>query len=201
MCTIKLFFLKNLPIELARTEFAHPTLEICRRCVRGGPALALLGYGSFPWSAGVHSLCILLLRSALCQDEKLVIDSGEPPGLSGSAGSPAASLDLALSKQPAWLHDIFGTDRNGISMARYLIRRVNPERKRPGPVVLFINPQRLPFKNIEIFYGDEKSCSSVTRQILSYLENSWCTRAQRKAPHQVVKACRHLRTMRAFGAR
>ena len=62
----------------------------------------------------------------------------------------ASTLDYALSKQPAWLHDIFGTRENGTAEARYLFQRTNPERKRPGPVVVSVSGQAIPPKEVRI---------------------------------------------------
>src|SRR4051794_20276973 len=50
--------------------------------------------GSFAWTAAVQSMCLLLVRSA-----KSVFDPHSPPvELSGGKGSPATSLDNAISK-------------------------------------------------------------------------------------------------------
>jgi hypothetical protein len=70
--------------------------------------------------------------------------------LAGARGSSIASLDYAISKQPCWLTDMFGTDSFGISLVRRLILRTNPERKRPGPVFLSLNTRYLDPSMIEV---------------------------------------------------
>lgn len=67
----------------------------------------------------------------------------------------AASLDLAISKQPTWLKDMFGCDQDGLTLARRMILRTNPERKRPGPVSLGLNSNYLDAKNIAIIIDDK----------------------------------------------
>jgi hypothetical protein len=39
-----------------------------------------------------------------------------------------------------WLRDMFGVSAQGILVSKLLFRRINPDRKRPVPVVIFIPP-------------------------------------------------------------
>lgn len=86
---------------LQRTVFCHESLpEVCR-AVRGKSEGAYPGHGSFQASAAVQAMTILMLRSAAAaqrggEDAPVAI-------LAGQGGSPVASLDYALSKQPRWL--------------------------------------------------------------------------------------------------
>ena len=123
--------------SLLETNFWHPAWTGPRTAIRGcqGPA----GIGTFQWTRAVRAMSQLLVKQALtgCRRGR----GGESPMpalLSGYAGSLAASLDYALSKQPQWLHDMFGTTSRGDSVARLIFRRMNPERKRPGPVQVFV---------------------------------------------------------------
>lgn|GEM_PF-2351760 len=96
---------------------------------------------SFTWSPGVRGLVALLLSQSCSPDEAV---------LSGYAGSLAAALDSALSKQPEWLFDMFGVEHSGTAVARRLILRENPERKRVGPVSLRFYHKRITASNIEV---------------------------------------------------
>jgi hypothetical protein len=66
-------------------------------------------------------------------------DPSESAVIEGGDHSSAASLDYAISKQPLWLQDMFGVSGQGMQLARLLFRRINPDRKRPGPVIIFIS--------------------------------------------------------------
>lgn len=118
--------------------FAHSG-EKERITVRGNKAISGEVCGTFNWTAAVKALALLLVKQKLCWTEPNLCAGS----LVGEAGSHASSLDFAISKQPLWLLDMFGVDAQGLSLARYLIQRQNPERKRAGPVVLSINPNRL----------------------------------------------------------
>lgn len=98
------------------------------------------GQSTFKWSAAVHALCVLLLNHA----------AGVSSKLEGGVGSLAASLDYAISKQPAWLLDLFGVDKEGNSLLRRLVARINPERKRPGPVTIMVREDALKPGNISV---------------------------------------------------
>jgi hypothetical protein len=100
--------------------------------VRGKTGGAIRDVGSFQWTTAVKALAVLSLKTALAKARGL--SAGHR--LVGHKGSLAASLDYAVSKQPGWLTEMFGVDSLGISMLRRLVMRTNPERKRPGPVVL-----------------------------------------------------------------
>lgn len=125
-------------LMLHRTAFRHPLLLHEAITIRG--TVAPNNFGNFRWSAGVKALTLLLIRQAL------LIESGklenEPADVSasieGEDSSPAASLDYALSKQPLWLRDMFGISPHGVPVSKLIFRRINPDRKRPGPVVIFI---------------------------------------------------------------
>lgn len=145
------------------------------------PALSNSAHvGTFTWSAAVQALCILLLRhcassvqassprpssspSASSNGGTLDLQlTGAGGSISGAQNTAAASLDYALTKQPAWLLDMFGTTAGGISKARSLFKRLNPERKRAGPVVVAVNAQALLPEDISIFIGGEACENSET---------------------------------------
>jgi hypothetical protein len=131
--SFNLHFAGDTNIELVEACFSDTRLGIQRRSVRGKTAGAFKNVGSFQWTTAVKALAILALKTGSVQVAR---SAGIGHQLVGGKGSFAASLDYALSKQPEWLTEMFGVDSGGISVARRLILRTNPERKRPGPVVL-----------------------------------------------------------------
>ena len=133
MPSIRLYFLGDSPAYLQRAEFIGPS-GVTRASNRG--TVVEENQGSFQWTSGVKSLALLLVGSKL---HALTTGDGSLWYLSGERGSSAAVLDYALSKNPQWLYDLFGTDASGVSFARRMFHRLNPERKRVGPVKLALN--------------------------------------------------------------
>ena len=125
-------------LMLHRTAFRHPLLLREAIAIRGN--VATNNCGNFRWSAGVKALTLLLARQALLvESERLENGSCDTSAfIEGENKSPAASLDYALSKQPIWLGDMFGISAHGVPISKLIFRRINPDRKRPGPVVIFI---------------------------------------------------------------
>ena len=125
-------------LMLHHTAFRHPLLLREAIAVRG--SVAPNNCGNFRWSAGVKALTLLLVRHALLVESERLENrpSDTSASVEGEDNSPAASLDYALSKQPLWLRDMFGISAHGIPIAKLIFRRINPDRKRPGPVVIFI---------------------------------------------------------------
>ncbi len=117
-------------VFLEATEFAFSGAEV-RRCSRGANSV-VPNVGTFRWNQAVRALCILALRYFLYRDS----GRAEECSLAGGAGSLAASLDYSIAKNTGWLAEVFGSDSNGSLVVRKLITRQNPERKRPGPVVV-----------------------------------------------------------------
>lgn len=130
-------------VFLNQTAFIHPLLARELVTVRGSAAPH--GMGNFKWSNGVRALSVLLLRHAqlLLSVRSEAQLRTEPATIEGNENSLATSLDYALSKQPIWLQDMFGSTRQGTSIAKLLFQRINPDRKRPGPVVVFISNSSL----------------------------------------------------------
>jgi hypothetical protein len=100
----------------------------------------------------VRALCVLFLKSVIVERS----GSDELPILIGEKGSLAASLDYALTKQPIWIQEMFGSDVTGTALAKRLFRRTNSHRKRPGPVAIKVNERALPPQNIHIFWNGKK---------------------------------------------
>lgn len=125
-------------LALNRTSFRHPLLQAEAVAIRG--ATAPHTFGNFRWSSGVRALALLMIRHAVVLDKRRngSEEPFEPAAIEGGNHSLAASLDYALTKQPLWLQDMFGVSPQGGQLSRLLFRRVNPDRKRPGPVIVFI---------------------------------------------------------------
>src|SRR4051794_3294540 len=97
--------------ELRRTDFFHPVYAPGgRHTIRGKKPRAHPGFRSFQWSPAVKVLVAYLLRCAAWARRGGDRQSGaECPALEGGPGTPAASLNWALSKQNAWVCDMFGS--------------------------------------------------------------------------------------------
>jgi hypothetical protein len=106
-------------------------------------------------------MAILLIRYRL-------FEKSAPARLEGGVRSPAAALDSALSKVPTWLLDVCGYDSSGTPFARRIFRRINPERKRPGPVEILVNENILPVEQLVIRENNETLSDFAS--LLSLLE-------------------------------
>ncbi len=135
--------------QLTEVVFNDGVSSEARRSVRGKSGGAYRTAGSFQWTSAVRGLAYLMVQTALIPESAI---------LQGTGGSLAASLDYAISKQPMWLTEMFGSDQNGICLIRRMILRTNAERKRPGPTVLAVNQRYLPVEALSI-YSDGKRCS------------------------------------------
>ena len=136
-------------IILHKTIFNDSSNKQNLICMHGN-SLIRPGYGSFSWSNAVRAISVLFLKYA-AQD---VLNTYSEFLLEGNQGSPASSLDYALSKLPCWILDMFGIDSNGQSVLRDIIQRSNPERKNPGPVKLAISPSTRRFLMVKVLCND-----------------------------------------------
>ena len=127
-------------------------------CVRGKSAGAFQGYGSFQWTRAVQGVAVLAVHTVLSSHS-----ASCPPFLQGERGSLAAALDFAISKQPAWLSDMFGVQLSGRPLAQSLFRRTNTNLKRPGPVVIAIDQRYLPAQSIQLWWNQ-----SVLRHVSQF---------------------------------
>lgn len=147
MASIALFFSSDSEVALERVVCNHPFLAQERISVRGRSAGAYSTPNSFQWTSAVRALVLLLLRTKACA---LGGNASAEVPMTGGAGSAAASLDYAISKQPLWLLDMFGVDSHGHCLIRRLVRRSNPERKRGGDVALRVNEMQLSAEQIRV---------------------------------------------------
>jgi hypothetical protein len=112
---------------------------------------------AFTWSGAVKGFVALLLLQS---------KTSGVATLAGERGSLAAALDSAISKQPMWLCDLFGTEANGDARAKRILLRENPERKRPGPVRISFHSKFLTPEDISIFVDDTKCDTQESRTAL-----------------------------------
>ncbi len=159
MRSLKLYFEID---QLTEVIFRENAGDEVRHTIRGKTGGAFRYAGSFQWTSAVKALSLLLARAAL---------SPQNSAIQGHVGSLAASLDYAISKQPAWITEMFGCDQHGISFARRLILRTNPERKRPGPVVLAVNYVYLPQVSIEVFVNGTKCSTTDLEKLIATLDD------------------------------
>ncbi|NDC36656.1 MAG: hypothetical protein EBZ48_01240 [Proteobacteria bacterium] len=143
--------------QLAKVEFYSASRKDLRTSFRG-KVTCNSSEGTFIWSHGVRALSLLIVGTKLAS---ILHSPADSTALAGGRGSLAASLDYSLSKAPAWLLDMFGTDASGTSTASSLFRRINPERKRAGPVQIFINNKSLPATGIEILINQQTTTSAA----------------------------------------
>jgi len=148
---LSLWFLNPNDPTLERVSFFYdPELGVINSS-RGRNFLPSNPQHGFNWTLAVRAMSLLCI-SALSSEN-------EPQGLSGSEGSPAASLDYSISKNTAWLADMFGIAQDGSPLARKLFLRSNPERKRPGPVVISLNTSIISAPDIELYLDNNRLTS------------------------------------------
>ncbi|RIL07274.1 MAG: hypothetical protein DCC75_10145 [Proteobacteria bacterium] len=144
--------------------FEHMLLPGPLHALRGKGFDLNSGEGSFQWSAALQGLCLLLLGAR--------INLGGDASISGQRGSPASSLDYALTKGTSWLRDLFGSDSRGNLLAQRLIKRSNTECKKGGEVKLALNQEFLSRSNVRIYLNgkridSEEKLLEIERAILS----------------------------------
>ena len=136
------------------------------------------GWGTFGWTRAVKALVLLLIKYELRRRSLHIADQDTAVMLAGGANSPASSLDLALSKKTRWLCDMFGVTATGEPLARRLLLRTNPERKRPGPVRVSVNPAYV--AGVRVYIDHQQVTQHAALQDLSkILSASWETEPKR----------------------
>ncbi len=150
---LELVFAGNGDPQLVEVRFVDRIAGRTCASVRGKTSGAYRNVGTFQWTSAVRALCVLLVRTKLAS-----LRGGEPfvVRMSGELGSPAASLDYALTKQPRWLCEMFGTVGRGSAFAQRLFLRTNSNRKRPGPVTISLNERYLAASDLSINCGTQR---------------------------------------------
>jgi hypothetical protein len=134
--------------SLAETSFSISSDGPSFRCSRGRGAGPRQSWGSFQWSHAVRAFAALSLRHHLAGMPGM---SHVVPYIEGEAGSAAASLDYAISKEPQWMCDMFGLSPVGKMSTKSIFLRTNPNRKLPGAVLVGLNSQSLAPAAVRIF--------------------------------------------------
>ena len=116
----------------------------------------------------MRALVVLSIKHVLASR-----DSTTQNHLVGCTSSLAASLDYAISKEPAWLCEMFGYASTGRPRAGRLFLVTNRNRKRPGPVTISINERALCPQDIEISAnGAMISDTATLHTLLGAIEGS-----------------------------
>lgn len=154
-----MFFTRRREVSLCRTEFWMG--ESYSLSVRGAKTSSPDRISTFLWTKGVRALSILTVSTVLARHDPRVA-----PRLEGQRSSVASSLDGVLTKEPAWVVDMFGNHVHGMPAIRRLFVRSNPGGKRPGPVAVSFAPSVINGQ-IKIFLdGKEVSDSQALWQLL-----------------------------------
>lgn len=156
MSALRLWFVNKEQPQLEKVCFSHPLLSREQDSYRGKNSGAYSSSYSFQWSSAVRALSLLFLLNVSWRRRCSGADMESAPLLIGAESSAASSLDYALGKLPLWLLDMFGVDSHGNPLARRLLRRSNPERRRGGECAVGINFSMLSAENIFV-YLDGKS--------------------------------------------
>jgi hypothetical protein len=160
--------------ELHETLFFHPLIGEEKRCIRGRESGAYLGYSTFQWTKAVQALCLLFVKARIRAQTEMASPYRHAPIMIGGESSLALSLDYAIEKQTCWLMDMFGCDACGGMLAKRIIARSNPRKRRSGPVAISLNFRVLPLSAIQIFHNfRELKGLNHLRQIESAIEASW----------------------------
>lgn len=176
---LELYF-SNCPIpELIKTEFL-PNPNSSK--IIGQRSLGILPTNtvSFKWTPCSKALALFFVKAKILQN----LNDTDIPVLEGYNLSPAASLGARLWKRDyAWIHDIFGTDRNGSPLLRQLLYGINIRQKTKGPIQLFLRSNALNNENLLIHIGSNNiSDNSIALMNLSErLMESWTPGISRKA--------------------
>lgn len=126
--------------QLEETHFSSPLIGRTVSCRRGVQTVVKTHHGTFAWSAGVMGLSAIFIRAkaSSCSSSSQA-ELAKASGISSAESDWARAFDSSLSKRPQWALDMFGLDASGTPLLRRLFVRQNPEKKRPGPVAVYLN--------------------------------------------------------------
>jgi hypothetical protein len=161
--SFELHFAGSADVQLVEARLIDRATGVQRITVRGKTPGAIRDAGTFQWTSAVRGLCILLAKAKMIQ---ALGGASNAANILGHQGSLAASLDYAITKQPIWIRDMFGNDPNGNTLAQRLISRTNPNRKRPGPVILGLNERAVLPADITITWNGKRAESAEVLKTL-----------------------------------
>jgi len=151
--------------SLSETLFITSSGEAAHT-VRGKLPGAFRAAGTFQWTSAVKALSQLFVRWRLAS-----LDPKIDPVLCGLRGSPALSLDYAITKETLWTIDMFGTEPGGMPAAKLLFLRSNSNLRRPGPVAITVNDRRLSPRALTVSWdGRLLEAANDYRALLGRLE-------------------------------
>ncbi|HMP49496.1 MAG TPA: hypothetical protein PKA63_12595 [Oligoflexia bacterium] len=147
---LELYFSSCDNPELVKTIFQNPKLG---KKIVGQRSIGILPPGtvSFKWTPCSKALALFFVKA------KNILAKGDEsiPILEGQALSPAATLGTRLwKKDSAWIHDVFGSDKDGNPFLRQLLIGINVRRKTKSPIQLFLKSSVLPIDRVKIFIED-----------------------------------------------
>lgn len=149
--SFEMHFAGGAQTELVETRFNQPMSGVSLVSIRGKSGGAYTRCGSFQWTSGVRAVCVAFLRHMLARRIE-----GFPSYFEGGKASLASSLDYALSKEPAWLGEMFGQTPTGGCFGRRLFKITNPNRKRPGPVTIAVNHVLIRAEDVRITLNGQR---------------------------------------------
>lgn len=146
------FLTADLHVQLEETRFSSPLIQRTVSSRRGAHSLHGTYEGTFIWSAGVMGMSAIFLKAKICSLMSSVRETWtEASGIRSDESDWARAFDSSLAKRPQWLLDMFGLDKADTPVIKRMFVRRNPEKKRPGPVLVFLNTAFLSPENISIF--------------------------------------------------
>lgn len=170
MACFQAWFEKNKSLELVRTRFVTVHGEVWE-CVRGKVSYTRPAAGTFQWTSAVHAFSILLLQEVA---RSFANEKSVPARLSGNSGSPASSLDYTIKKQPAWILEMFGWDKEGRGYCASVFSRDNPGQKRAGPVTISFSKQIREQVQFAVYCnGSELRDVECLQQLAKQIEHEW----------------------------
>lgn len=167
MAKISFWIFTQINPCLERVQFIRDLERIVS--VRGKNGGVYGNIATFQWTAAVQAMVVLFLRHKLFGSN---LSPDDYKGiLYGNEGTNAASLDYAITKKPLWIQDMFGCDNYDKPLCTRLFRRTNPERKRPGPVLVAINHKIIRPEEITFYINNmEATCPQALQNLLHMLE-------------------------------
>ena len=167
MTRMHLEFYRGATLELDEIEFLYPSQKESILSIRGKSACGRFADATFQWTSALKGLALLFLKHAAGKERFM---------LTGGAGSPACSVDFAISKQPRWVEEVFGTDKQGISLLRRFVVRKNSNRKRPGPVSIGLSSSPLSRVSISVSVNgrpmhDKEELNSLAELLASQIQS------------------------------
>lgn len=144
---LELHFSDHKYPELIKTVFHN---HITGTKIIGLRSIGVLPRGtvSFKWTPCSKATALFFVKAKMI----LSLDSAPIPILEGYSLTPATCLGARLWKRDsAWIHDVFGSDKDGNPILRKLLIGINLRQKTKAPVQLYLKTSMMPTEGIYIF--------------------------------------------------